>query len=1695
MLNLSFNELSGSLHPDLSSLDKLEVLDIRNNNFSGNIPEDFEDLEKLNTFLFSGNASFCASGSGVGGWFNSLNTGGVSFGTCGAGSNAPPTAINLSSNEIDENNVVNAVVGTLSTVDPNTTDTHDYSLVNGAGSADNGSFNLQGNQLRASTTFNHEAKSTYNIRVRSEDPEGEAIERTFVVGVNNVNEAPTAVNITNASIPENASANAIIGMLSTIDPDIGDSHDYDFVGGSGSADNGSFIITGSDMLILQSPNFESRTSFSVRIRSEDEAGATVEEIIVINITDVNEEPTSINLSSNSIVENNAVGALVANLTANDPDAGDTHTFDLVAGAGSADNGSFYRTGTQLFASEAFDFENKATYSIRLRARDAGGLELEQVKTISITNQNETPTAIALSNNSFAENTTVGTTIGNFTTTDPDNSDTFSYILVSGSGSADNGSFTTDGSNLELAASVDFETQQNFNIRVRSTDLAGAFTEQTFVLTATDVNEAPTALSLSSTSIGENNTVGTTVGSFSTSDPDSGDTFNYELVSGSGGSGNDSFKIIGNELQADEIFDFDAQNSYSIRVRTTDAANNQLEQTFTINITNNNAAPTAIALSNSSLNENNSVNQVIGSFSTSDTDATDTHTYSLVNGAGNADNDRFSINTDQLLADEVLDFENQSSYSIRVQSKDGAGESVQQTFSISVSDINDSPTAVSLSKLDIDEQLPANTLVGTLTTTDQDATDSHNYRFIPGLGGEDNDSFNLSGNELRTAAPFDYNARQVLNVKLEADDGNGGILTETFVIAVNDASQAPTDILLSNTTIAENEAASAVVGNLSAIDPDAGDSHTYSLVAGAGADDNNLFETSGTELITKQTFDFENDNSYSIRVQAKDSDNRIFEKIFNISVTDINEAPTALTLSQTSMAENNAVGATVGNFTTTDPDAGDTFSYELVSGSGDTDNGSFSRSGNSLTANVTFDFESKSSYSIRVRTTDASNETFDKVFVIGITNENEAPTAIALSNSSISENNTIGTVIGSFSATDPDAGETFTYSLKSGAGDADNGKFTINSGQLRANESFDFEAQSTLSIRVRVRDDAGATFEENFSVNVLDENEAPTALALSNNSIGENTANGAVVGLLSTTDPDASDTHSYAFFGGAGSIDNSSFSIDGNELRTNTNFDFETKQTYSIRLRTRDAAGEIFPQNFTITITDENDAPTAIALSSTAVDENTAVNSTIATLSTTDNVGDNHMYALVNGAGDADNGSFSIDDNRLENTILFDFETKNSYNIRLRSTDQLGESVEQAFVFTINNLNEAPASLSLSSSSIGENLPIGTTVGTFSTTDPDTGDSFTYSLVSGSGSSGNSSFSIDGVELESDAVFDFDTQNSYSIRVRVTDLAGATYEQPFTININNNNAAPTALALSNTSIAENNAVDAVVGNISTTDTDATDTHSYSLVSGTGDTGNGSFRISGNQLLATEIVDFETKSSYSIRLQTQDQAGESYQQVFTVSVTDANDAPTGISLSNSSVAENIAAPILVGTLSSTDPDATDSHSYDFATGAGDSDNDSFSISGNQLLTTQEFDFEDEDEYSIRLKSEDAAGAIFEEVIIISISDVNDAPTDLSLSTLTKVEGTVAGPVATISTTDPDATDSHNYLLVNGAGDTDNTSFSISGNQLVSNFTADYETKTSYQLRLQTTDAGGRDLFRSLYYWHYRCKRSACCHSIKQ
>lgn len=97
-----------------------------------------------------------------------------------------------------------------------------------------------------------------------------------------------------------------------------------------------------------------------------------------------------------------------------------------------------------------------------------------------------------------------------------------------------------------------------------------------------------------------------------------------------------------------------------------------------------------------------------------------------------------------------------------------------------------------------------------------------------------------------------------------------------------------------------------------------------------------------------------------------------------------------------------------------------------------------------------------------------------------------------------------------------------------------------------------------------------------------------------------------------------------------------------------------------------------------------------------------------------------------------------------------------------------------------------------------------------------------------------------------------------------------------------NSSPTDIALSNTTISAGAGLNAVVATLSCTDADVGDTHTYTLIAGTGDTHNSSFNISGSTLRCNDPATLGA-GSYSIRIQADDGTSTPYAEVFTITIT--------------------------------------------------------------------------------------------------------------------------------------------------------------------------------------------------------------------
>ncbi|MCZ8186879.1 MAG: cadherin domain-containing protein [Beijerinckiaceae bacterium] len=1167
------------------------------------------------------------------------------------------------------------------------------------------------------------ADNVYTVVVRVQDGLGGSDTQTINVTVTDANDAPVITSAATVSIAENSTS--VIAVTAT-DPDAGSSLTYAIVGG---ADAAKFAIDSATgvLTFIAPPDFDvpgdagGNNVYDVRIEVSDGLGGTAQQDIAVTVTNVNEAPTITSASSMTVAENATNIGIIA---ASDPDAGATLIYSIVGGADSARFAINPTTGVLTFVS-APDFESPTdvggdnVYDVRVQVSDGLGGTTTQDIAVTVTGQNEAPTITSSNIATITENSSAILTV---LATDPDAGASLTYSIVGGADSAKFAINATTGV-LTFVSAPDFEAPTDaggnnvYDVQVQVADGLGGTTTQNIAVTVTNQNEAPTITSSATVSTAEN---GTAVLTVAATDQDAGASLIYSIVGGA-----DSAKFAINPTTGVLTFvsapDFESptdvggDNVYDVRVQVSDGLGGTTTQDIAVTVTGQNEASTFTSPSAVTITENGTSALTVAA---TDPDAGASLTYSIVGGADSA---KFAINatTGVLTFVSAPDFETPTDaggnnvYDLQVQVADGLGGTTTQNIAVTVTNQNEAPTITSSATVSTAEN---GTSVLTVTATDPDAGATLTYSIV---GGADSAKFAInattgvltfvSAPDFET--PTDTGGNNVYDVQVQVADGLGGTTTQNIAVTVTNQNEAPT--ITSNgggatatINFAENTAITVPVTTVTANDPDAGASLTYSITGGADAA---LFDlNTATGVLTFKTSpnfelpgDSNTNNQYNVDVTVSDGLGGTATQAIKIWVTNVNEAPTITSSATVSTAEN---GTAVLTVTATDPDAGASLTYSIVGGA---DSAKFAI--NATTGVLTFvsapDFETPTDaggdnvYDVRVQVSDGLGGTTTQDIAVTVTGQNEAPTITsngggANASLTLAENGLITVPVTTVTATDPDAGASLTYSIVGGADAAD---FDIDSvtGALTFKVSPDFEnpADSNLNnvyiVQVQVADGLGGTATQNIAVTVTDQNEAPTITSSATISTAEN---GTAVLTVTATDPDAGASLTYSIVGGA---DSAKFAINATTgvLTFVSAPDFETptdaggNNVYDVQVQVSDGLGGTTTQDIAVTVTNQNEVPVITSAASVSVVENGT--SALTVTATDPDAGPTFGYSITGGA---DASLFSINSTTGEVTFNSapDYENpadagaNNVYNIDILVSDGQGGSTTQSVAITVTN---------------------------------------------------------------------------------------------------------------------------------------------------------------------------------------------------------------------------------------------------------------------------------------------------------------------------------------------------------------------------------------------------------------------------
>jgi VCBS repeat-containing protein len=1211
---------------------------------------------------------------------------------------------------------------------------------------------------------------------------------------------------------------------------------YSIVGG---ADAARFQINASTGVLsfVTAPDYENPTDaganniYDVTVQVSDGVGGTDAQTLSVSVTNANEAP---GFTSTAVTAGTQGVAYTYNISAADQDAGAS----LVISASTLPswltltdhgNGTATLSGTPANG-------DVGNHTVQLQVSD-GSLAATQNFTITVANVNDAPTvANAIPDQNGTQGVAFSYTVPVNAFADVDAGDSLTY---SASGvppwltfNAGTRTFTGTPANADVGS---------VSITVRAVDGTGAWVEDQFTLTVANVNDAPVITSdgggaTASVSIPENSTAVTTVTATDIDLP--AQTLTYSIAGGA-----DAARFSINASTGVLTFlaapnyeaptDANADNVYEVTVQASDGSLTDT-QAISVTVANVNEAPVANADSASGSEDI----PVTGNVLANDTDVENNSlTATLVTGPVHGS---LTLNGDGSYS-YIPNADWNGADGFSYQTSDGTLASNVATVTLTITPVNDAPVIAggATASMSVAENTTA---VTTVTATDVDVpAQTLSYSIVPGADAA-LFSINASTGVLTflTApnyeAPTDANADNVYEVTVQASDGS---LTDTQAISVsvtpaND--NAP--VITSNgggatasMSVAEN---TTVVTTVAATDADLpAQTLTYSMAGGADAALFTINGASGALTFTtapnyEAPADANADNVYEVIVRASDgslTDNQSL----SVTVTDQNESAVGgvsdIAAATNQVAENAANGSAVGiRARAIEPDVIDTVTYSLDDNAGgrfqiDTNSGVVTVANGSL-----LDYEVAASHSITVRATSTDTTSSTAVFIIDLVPVNDNAPVItsngggATASVSIPENSLTVTTV---TATDADLpADVLSYGV---VGGADATLFHIDSASgvltflVAPNFDVPTDANSDNVYEVTVQASDGTfTDTQAISVSLTNVNEAPAITSTAVTAAAEDTA---YAYNITAGDPDAGaslviSAPTLPAWLTLTDYGNGTATLSGTPANANVG-------SHNVVLQVSDG-NLIATQSFTIAVGNTNDAPTvASAIADQVATEDSPFSYTFAATTFNDvDVGDTLAYSATG----------------VPSWLTFNAATRTfagtpanadvgAATITVRATDGSGAWVEDQFVLTVANVNDAPAITSngggaTASMSVAENT---TAVTTVTATDIDLpAQTLTYSIAGGADAPRFSINASTGVLTfltapNYEAPTDANADNVYEVTVQASD-GSLTDTQAISVAVVNVNEAP-VLTANTINIQGGQRVTLTAANLDGTDVDS------------------------------------------------------------------------------------------------------------------------------------------------------------------------------------------------------------------------------------------------------------------------------------
>uniref|UniRef100_A0A8C9BCN7 Protocadherin Fat 4 n=1 Tax=Phocoena sinus TaxID=42100 RepID=A0A8C9BCN7_PHOSS len=807
----------------------------------------------------------------------------------------------------------------------------------------------------------------------------------------------------------------------------------------------------------------------------------------------------------------------------------------------------------------------------------------------------------------------------------------------------------------------------------------------------------------------------------------------------------------------------------------------------------------------------------------------------------------------------LDYEATAAYSLVIQAVDSGAVSLNSTctLNIDILDENDNTPSFPKSTLFVDvlENMRIGELVSSVTATDSDSGDNADLHYSI-TGTNNHGTFSISPNtgSIFLAKKLDFETQSLYKLNITAKDQGRPPRSSTMSVVIhvrdfndNPPSFPPGDIFKS---IVENIPIGTSVISVTAHDPDAdiNGQLCYTIIQQMPRGNHfGIDEVKGT-IYTNAEIDREFANLFELTVKANDQavpieTRRYALKNVTILVTDLNDN-VPMFISQNALAADPSavIGSVLTTIMAADPDEGANgeVEYEIING--DTDTFIVDRySGDLRVASALV--PSQLIYNLIVSATDLGPERRKSTTELTVILQGldgpvfTQPKYITI----LKEGEPIGTNVISIEAASPRGSEAPVeyYIVSVRCEEKTVGRlFTIGrqTGIIQTAAILDREQGACLYLVDVYAIEKSTAFPRTqraeVEITLQDINDNPPVFPtdMLDLTVEENTGDGSKIMQLTAMDADegANALVTYTIISGA----DDSFRIDpeSGDLIATKRLDRERRSKYSLLVRADDGL-QSSDMRINITVSDVNDHTPKFSrpVYSFDIPEDTTPGSLVAAiLATDDDSGVNGEITYIVNEDDEDGTFFLNPVTGVFNlTRILDYEAQQYYILTVRAEDGGGQFTTIRVYFNILDVNDNPPIFSLDSysTSLMENLPLGSTVLVFNVTDADDGinSQLAYSIASGD-SLGQFTVDKHGI-LKVQKALDRESQSFYNLVVQVHDLPQlpasrfTSTAQVSIILLDVNDNPPTFLSPKLTYIPENTPIDTIVFKAQATDPDS------------------------------------------------------------------------------------------------------------------------------------------------------------------------------------------------------------------------------------------------------------------------------------